>query len=420
MENKTTTVSELIQGIKVVLESKFQNIAVVGEISNLSSSAAGHFYFTLSDQSSSVSCAIFKMDAMRNPLIRKVKNGDKIIIVGPINVYNKKGTFQVIAKRILPAGRGDLAYQFELLKAKLTKEGLFDISLKKPIPQFPKRIGVVTALKGAALQDFLNIMKRRTLWCDIVIIPAVVQGGASAQSLIEAIYKAEGIGNLDVLVLTRGGGSIEDLWSFNDEQLVRTIFDCDIPVISAVGHQVDFSLCDFVSDFRCETPSAAAEILSQPHTEIRQRINMVGHKLRHHLFTTHSNIEKRLSKLNPINVLHIIKENLSKQKERFERLRFVERSNEFLGLYDSQMTLDDLINRAQRAIKDQLAKDKHRIELCHNSLNGLNPMNVLHRGYSIVKDDQNRVVTNLKTFNTLEDNTSLNIQFSDGVGKVKK
>src|SRR5690606_12931867 len=209
---------------------------------------------------------------MRNPLIRNLKNGDKIVVVGPISVYQKRGSFQLLAKRIFPAGEGQLKLQYERLKARLSQEGLFDIEKKKPIPKFPRRIAVITAEHGAALQDFLNVMERRSLWMDILIIPALVQGDGAPRSLLNALKKAESIEGVDVIVLTRGGGSIEDLWGFNDENLVRAIDNCTIPVISAVGHQVDFTLCDYVSDHRSETPTAAAEILSQPQTELNSRL----------------------------------------------------------------------------------------------------------------------------------------------------
>lgn len=267
------SVSDLVSSIKECLEEEFHEVMVQGEVTNLSPSSAGHWYFTLSDENASLSCALFKGDALRNPLIRNLKNGDKIILSGPLSVYLKKGSFQMLVRRLVPAGEGQLKLQFERLKAKLSEEGLFDLERKKKLPLFPKRIAVITAEHGAALQDFINVMKRRTLWLNLVIIPALVQGEGAPKSLIQALEKAEGLRDIDVIVLTRGGGSLEDLWAFNDENLIRRIHHCPIPVISAVGHQVDFTLCDYVADHRSETPTAAAETLSQPQTELQARMN---------------------------------------------------------------------------------------------------------------------------------------------------
>ena len=196
MDFEAASVSDLVSSIKNLLEEEFQEVYVQGEVTNLSPSAAGHWYFTLSDESAGISCALFKGDALRNPLIRTLKDGDKIIDLGPVSVYQKRGSFQILAKRILPAGAGQLNLQFEKLKAKLSLEGLFDLDKKKAIPQFPKRLAVITAEHGAALQDFLNVYKSRSLWCDIVIIPAVVQGAGAAKTLISGIKKAENANRL--------------------------------------------------------------------------------------------------------------------------------------------------------------------------------------------------------------------------------
>ena len=201
MSNSYLSVTEIVNSVKQNLESEFRNISVEGEISNFSGSAAGHFYFTLSDANSGISCAIFKMDALRNPIVRRLKNGDKIIVNGSIGVYTKRGTFQIIAKRITPAGKGDLKAEFEKLKQKFIAKGYFEDQHKKEIPLLAKKIGVITALKGAALQDFLNIMKRRTVWHNIIIIPAVVQGDDCPRSVISAINKAEKLNDIDVLVI---------------------------------------------------------------------------------------------------------------------------------------------------------------------------------------------------------------------------
>ena len=278
--DKVPSVSEVIFNIKRLLEGEFRTVSVEGEISNLSHSSSGHWYLTLSDSDSSLSAAVFKMDALRNPLMKSLKNGDKVICSGSIGVYNKRGTFQLIVKRISPVGKGDLKEQFEMLKRKLAAEGLFDPQIKKEIPTLPNRIAVITAKGAAALQDFLNIIDRRTQWYDILLSPALVQGDAAPASLRKALFNvikysmdAPEDKKIDVIVFTRGGGSMEDLWAFNDEGLAWDIFNCPIPVISAVGHQVDTTICDMVSDLRCETPSAAAEVLSSAQAEIKETLD---------------------------------------------------------------------------------------------------------------------------------------------------
>lgn len=420
MSIQAKTVSQVVGLIKSTLEGQFRAVTITGEVSNLSPSAAGHWYFTLSDDNSAISVALFKMDAFRNPIIKNIKNGDQIIITGPISVYPKRGSFQLLAKKITVAGKGNLVQRYEQLKKKLTTEGLFDLSIKSTIPKFPKKIAVITALKGAALQDFLNVMKRRSYWGEILIIPAVVQGDASAKTLIEAIQKAQGVGDIDVIVLTRGGGAIEDLWSFNDESLVREIYKCFIPVVSAVGHQVDYTLTDFVADMRCETPTAAAEIITQPYTEINQRISFVGHKLKNLLYRQHSQIDKRLKRISPIHVLHILKQKLHIQKTYLEGMDLKNRAFELTRVYENQMNLDDLIQRMQSSMKDTMARYGHKLDICETKIKGLNPREVLDRGYTIIQDDSNNVITNLKKFNKMKKNEKVNIQFSDGTTQVLK
>jgi len=420
MNINTQSVSDLVGTIKQSLETQFRGVTVTGEVSNISSSGAGHWYFTLSDESSSISVALFKMDALRNPYIRSVKNGDKIILSGPISVYQKKGTFQILAKKILPAGVGNLVRRYEILKEKLTIEGLFDISLKREIPKFPKRVGVITARNGAALQDFLNVMKRRHFWGEIIIIPAIVQGENSASSLRGALQKAMQIELLDCIVFTRGGGAIEDLWSFNDEGLVRDIFECPIPIISAVGHQVDYTLCDYAADLRLETPTAAAEVISNPHKELNARMMFIGHKLKNLLFRQHTEIEKRLKRISPLNVLHLIKQRFQDTNRRIEKLGFIERKFELIGLYEKEQLLDELIEKAKNNTLSKFQQWQMRLKIIESKLEALNPSKVLLRGYSLIEDNDKNVITNLEKFNKIKENTPLKVRFYDGIGEVKK
>ena len=414
------SVSDLVSSIKDVLEEQFQEVMVQGEVTNLSPSGAGHWYFTLSDENASLSCALFKGDAMRNPLIRNLKDGDKIVVVGPISVYSKRGSFQLLAKRIFPAGEGQLKLQFERLKARLSQEGLFDIEKKKAIPPFPKRVAVITAEHGAALQDFLNVMKRRSLWLDILIIPAAVQGDAAPKSLWNALKKAQAIKDIDVIVLTRGGGSLEDLWAFNDENLVRAIFDCPIPVISAVGHQVDFSLCDYVADLRSETPTAAAETLSQPQTELKSRMIFCQSHMKSDLFKLYQHVQLMTQKFHPRELLNLMKQKIHDGEKRLAQIHLKDRAEALTGLPEAQQRVDEALLKLRHSteLKGRSLNDK--LVRLEQVLGALNPGNVLSRGYSYVRLQDGEVLSSVKDFEKKEKGSKLEIYFHDGKGSALK
>jgi exodeoxyribonuclease VII large subunit len=414
------TVSDLVSSIKDVLEEQFQEVMVQGEVTNLSPSGAGHWYFTLSDEDASLSCALFKGDALRNPLIRNLKNGDKIVVVGPISVYQKRGSFQLLAKRIFPAGEGQLKLQYERLKARLSQEGLFDIERKKPIPKFPKRIAVITAEHGAALQDFLNVMERRSLWMDILIIPALVQGDGAPRSLVSALKKAQAVEGVDVIVLTRGGGSLEDLWAFNDENLVREINDCNIPVISAVGHQVDFSLCDYVSDHRSETPTAAAETLSQPQTELKSRLIFCQSRIKSDLFKMYQHVQLMTQKFHPRELLNLMKQKIYEGEKRLSQIHLKDRATELIGLSENIQRVDESLLRLKHVteLKNRGMNDK--LLRYEQVLSALDPNKVLGRGYSYVESDDGEVLTSFADFTKKTKGSKFNIIFHDGKGSALK
>jgi exodeoxyribonuclease VII large subunit len=414
------SVSDLVGSIKNVLEDQFQEVMVQGEVTNLSPSGAGHWYFTLSDENASISCALFKGDALRNPLIRNLKDGDKIIIVGPISVYQKRGSFQLLAKRIFPAGEGQLKLQYERLKARLSQEGLFDIEKKKAIPVFPKRVAVITAEHGAALQDFLNVMKRRSLWLDILIVPAIVQGDSAPKSLWNALKKAQAIKDIDVIVLTRGGGSLEDLWGFNDENLVRAISDCPIPVISAVGHQVDYTLCDYVSDHRSETPTAAAETLSQPQTELKSRLLFCQSHLKSDLFKLHQHIQLMTQKFHPRELLNLMKQRIHDGEKRLSQIHLKERAADLIGLLEATQRVDESILRLKHATELKSRSLNDKLLRFDQVLGALNPSKVLGRGYSYVRLAGGEVLASVKDFEKKSPGTKLEIYFHDGKGSVLK
>lgn len=414
------SVSDLVGSIKNALEDQFQEVMVQGEVTNLSPSGAGHWYFTLSDENASISCALFKGDALRNPLIRNLKDGDKIVIVGPISVYAKRGTFQLLAKRIFPAGEGQLKLQYERLKARLSQEGLFDIERKKAIPLFPKRIAVITAEHGAALQDFLNVMKRRSLWLDILIVPALVQGDAAPRSLLSALKKAEALNDIDVIVMTRGGGSMEDLWAFNDEHLIRAIADCKIPVISAVGHQVDFTLCDYVSDHRSETPTAAAETLSQPQTELKSRLVFCQTHLKSDLFKLYQHVQLMTQKFHPRELLNLMRTKIHEAEKRLSEIHLKNRAAELIGLPEASQRVDESILKLTHAMDMNSRGLSDKLTRLEQVMSALNPSSVLNRGYSYVQTSEGKVVTTVKEFEKIKKGTKIDIILHDGKGSALK
>lgn len=416
---EAASVSDLVNSIKNILEDNFEEVVVQGEVTNLSPSGAGHIYFTLSDENSCISCALFKSDALRNPLVRNLKNGDKIVVLGPISVFQKRGTFQLIAKRLFPAGEGQLQMQFERLKAKLAGEGLFDLDKKKLIPKFPRRIAVITAEHGAALQDFLNVLKRRTLWMDVIIVPALVQGENAPRSLIAALKKAEKIENVDVIVLTRGGGSLEDLWAFNDENLVRAISEVQMPVISAVGHQVDFTLSDFVSDHRAETPTAAAETLSQPQTELLGRMNYCQSHLRSTLFKYKQHVELLIQKFHPRELLGFMKQKIHEAQKRLEATKLEQKGKELVKLAEYQQRADEAILRLKHVTELRKSATKEKLQRLEHVLKALDPSQVLNRGYSYVQMEDD-VVTSSSQYRQQKSGTKFQIIFHDGTGTAIK
>ncbi len=414
------SVSEFIYDIKNLLEGEFTSSQVLGEISNLSLSSAGHWYFTLSDEKASISCALFKGDALRNPMIRQLKDGDQIVLFGPLSLYAKRGSIQLIAKQLTKYGVGNLKDQFEKLKKKLAAEGLFDLSRKKSIPLLPEKIAVITAPGSAALQDFLNVMKRRTLWHNILIIPAVVQGDSSPKSLISALNLVKKRNDIDICVLTRGGGSLEDLWSFNDEKLVRTIAEFPIPVISAVGHQVDFTLCDFVSDLRCETPTAAAEIISQEQTYIKERLIFLRQKLLLKIKQVQSQIDNTFQKFHPKMLIQKLWQLFQNYQKVLGQYNLANRFYELSHFYEHQQSLDELSNRLVQSIDAYYKNYFHKLNSAHMVLKAIDPTSVLKRGYSYVVDEKGSVLLSSKDFKKLAIKSKLKIQFHDGFGNVEK
>ena len=426
MSLEVKKVSQIVGEIKNLLEGEFANVSIEGEITNLSLSSAGHWYFTLSDKDSALSAALFKMDALRNPQMRNIKDGDKVIVVGDISVYPKRGTFQVIVKRIVPVGVGDLKEQFEKLKRKLAAEGLFDMDKKKPIPAMPKRVAIITAQRGAALQDFINIYKRRSIWMDLLVIPSVVQGAdaprsirASLHNVLKYSMEAPPEKKIDLIVFARGGGSLEDLWAFNDEGLAYDIFNCPIPTISAIGHEVDFSISDFVADLRSETPSAAAEVITHHQTMIKEKMLTLKSRLKSVMAIKMSRLENRLKHAHPHNILNILLSKLASLQKRLVRCDIQKRLHELTKVHEFYIELDENLTRMQQYMKEYFKELKHKLEKSRDVLKVLNPKNVLERGYGYVETDHGKVVGSTSDFDHLPKTAVLSLHFYDGKRKIR-
>lgn len=360
-EKHVYSVSELTKYIRVIVEDSFPGIWVEGEISNFILHTSGHMYFSLKDATSILKCAMFKR--ANEKLKFSLKNGMKVIVFGSISVYEARGEYQLIVEEVEPKGVGALQLQFQQLKEKLTKEGLFDPKYKVPIPFLPTRIGVVTSPTGAAIQDILNIARRRFSNVEIIINPVKVQGLDAKNEIAAAIRQFNELKNIDVMIVGRGGGSLEDLWPFNEEIVARAIFESRIPVISAVGHEIDFTISDFVADFRAPTPSAAAELVIPKKEDL---VNL---------------IDKETARLN--NAIHATLEGLK------DRLRSLKES------YVLRQPLNYIIQQEQRI--DDIRKDiylriNHAMDMSRQNfqrlvgkLDSLSPVSILGRGYSITR-----------------------------------
>lgn len=427
MNFEVKNVSQIIGEIKHLLESEFTNVSIQGEVTNLSLSSSGHWYFTLSDKDAAMSAALFKMDALRNPLIKNIKDGEKVIVIGDINVYPKRGTFQVIVKKIVPIGMGDLKEQFEKLKRRLASEGLFDIDRKKTIPSLPRRVAIITAQRGAALQDFINIYRRRSIWMDLIVVPALVQGDDAPRSIRAALHniikysmQADAEKKIDIIVLARGGGSLEDLWAFNDEGLAWDLFNCPIPTVSAVGHEVDFSISDFVCDLRAETPSAAAEVITHQQTLIKERMNTLKRRMLSMMEIKLSRVHNRLKYAHPHTILNIILGVFNSYQKRLARCHIHKRLNELTRIHDMYQMLDENLEQMKRLLSEKLKMLHHRLDKSEGLLKVLNPMNVLERGYGYVETPEGTVVSSAAELDIMPPGSHLNLHFHDGKREIQK
>jgi len=353
------TVSEISRGIRTSLEHKFSNIGVLGEISNVRKPSSGHIYLTLKDKNSQLQAVVFRNSASRIKF--ELKDGMEVISFGSITVYEPRGQYQLIINKIEPKGIGALQLAFQQLKEKLEKEGLFDSAHKKPLPFIPQKIGIVTSPTGAAIKDILNIIDRRLANVEILIYPVKVQGEGAAQEIAEAITGLNSDSDIDVIIAGRGGGSMEDLWAFNEEVVARSIYRSRIPIISAVGHEIDITIADLVADKRALTPSEAGELVVPRKDLLIEKIEKFKARL----------LQSLTGKLRLSKEKLVIIGNSYAMKQPFDRL------NRW------QQRLDELAQRLNLNITHALNTEREKLSGIAGKLESLSPLNVLKRGYAI-------------------------------------
>ncbi len=416
------TVSELNRLARQLLEKGIARVWVEGEVSNLARPASGHVYFTLKDAKAQLRCAWFKQ-RQRGPTIQ-LSNGDKMLALGKVGIYETRGEYQMVVERMEPIGEGELRRRFELLKIKLQGEGLFDDDRKRELPSLPSCIGIVTSPSGAAVRDILSVLNRRFPLVPVVIYPSAVQGDAAAGEIVAAIKTATKRDECDVLIVSRGGGSLEDLWPFNEEIVARAIGDCPIPIVSAVGHEVDFTIADFVADLRAPTPSGAAELVVPDQDEWRRTIIAAAARIaalsRSHLERTAQTVDwlsKRLVQSSPASIVArqkawlgnlqqvmaaAMRYGLTKRSGDLERVRsrLLQRSPALL-VQNNVATLSSLNHRLASSGRDHVQRRKNQLELVARGLHSVSPLATLDRGYAMVTDSQTgQVVTDAGKLST--------------------
>lgn len=408
------TVSRLNQEVQSTLESGFGMLWLQGELSNFSKPASGHFYFSLKDSQAQIRCAMFKG---RNRYVDfEPQSGDEVLVRGKLGLYAARGDFQLIVEHMEPAGSGKLQMQYEATKKKLDEAGWFDQEAKQALPAMPQRIGVVTSATGAAVQDVLKVLARRCPQAQIIVYPTLVQGSQAAPKIVEAIQTADRRNEVDVLLLVRGGGSIEDLWAFNEEIVAKAVYECSLPLVCGVGHEVDVTICDFVADLRAPTPSAAAEMATPDGEIMVQRVHSARKALGRMLYAQLSSSRSKLDSLDERLLMRHPRRLLEDRGQRIDELegrlqqtmqsiaraQQLNLQNLFGRLHshspNQQLTkhnaaLGNIELRMNSAIEKQLSTSRNRWALAARALDTVSPLATLDRGFAVVKH-KNKVVSN--------------------------
>ena len=385
-----TQINEYIRAL-IAQDEVLSMIMVRGEISNLTLHRSGHIYFTLKDETSVLKSVMFRSSAQRVKFA--LKEGMNVIVYGRISLYTPSGQYQLYAEDIQPDGIGALYVAYEQIKEKLSKEGLFDASKKKAIPKLPMTVGIITSPTGAAIHDMINVMGRRFPLTKILLYPALVQGESAYKTLIAGVEYFNKSKSVDVIIIGRGGGSLEDLWAFNNVELAYAIAKSDIPIISAVGHESDFTICDFVADLRAPTPSAAAELAVPDSLSVRNGINK-----------TISDVEKKL-------ILQI--QQYRKQINILSSSRVLSSKESLLDEYKMKINL--MSDKLDLTMQNVFKEKSHSLGILCAKLQGISPLNTLARGYAIIQNENNEVVTSVET---IKNGDVIDISFADGIAKA--
>ena len=415
------TVSRLNREIRTVLEQGFASLILTGEISNFITPASGHWYFSLKDEKAQIKAAMWRGNNRSQSY--RPENGAQVTVRARVSLYEPRGDYQLIVEHMEPAGEGQLKQEFDALKMRLAAEGLFSSAYKKPLPQNINRVGVITSATGAAIKDILTVLKRRAPQLEVIIYPAMVQGKEAHVHLINQIQLANARNEVDVLIVGRGGGSLEDLWCFNHEQLARAIYQSELPIVSAVGHEIDTTISDYVADVRAATPSAAAELVSpntqELHSKVIELINRLNNAFKHDMADKRAlatQLQHRLNLCHPRN-------QLNQKTQRLDELTIALQQGMRNRLYQQERTLNNLTPRLMRQSPDKKLSQashqlmqiqtrleqamQHKLQHAQNSLalqasrlDSVSPLNVLARGYSITKTQQGKVVKSVDHIKT--------------------
>jgi len=413
--SKVFTVGELTRQIRGTLETKFRTVWVQGEISNYKLHPSGHQYFTLKDQRAQIACVIWRDTLPRKLSGEPLVDGTNVQVYASVTVFEARGQYQLNVQILQPRGVGLLQVKFEALKRKLEAEGLFAAGRKRPLPKFPRRIGIVTSPSGAAIRDMLNVLRRRAPWLQILINPVRVQGTGAAQEIAVAIRElgqpTKTFAPLDLIVVTRGGGSIEDLWEFNEEIVARAIFNSGVPVVSAVGHEIDFTICDFVADLRAPTPSAAAELIVPDIFDLQRRLDGCTRALSRQLLSRVRDAQQRLD-----HARETLQRCLAHKTDSYKRnlahiTRALQARNPARELMMRRNRFVDLHRRLIASPARLLENARHRFERIEGILRVLGPDATLRRGYSITMNERGKIV---RTVATVRAKMKIRTRVSDG------
>jgi len=411
--SKVLTVAELTRQIRGALETKFGAVWVHGEVSNYKLHPNGHQYFTLKDARAQIACVIFRntMAPLRQPLV----DGMQVQVYGNVSVFEARGQYQLSAQILQPRGLGLLQAKFEALKRKLEAEGLFAPERKRALPKFPRKIGIVTSPSGAAIRDMVNVLKRRAPWLQILINPVRVQGAGAAAEIAVAIRELatpnENWPPLDLIVVARGGCSMEDLWEFNEEIVARTIADVGVPVVSAIGHEIDFTICDFVADLRAPTPSAAAELIVPDIIDLRRRIEVFEHALTREQLNRMHDALQRLDLARESLRRHIMHKIDNCKRALIQIARTIQAHSPLRELMLRRNRFVDLRRRLAELPQRVLENALHRFREAEGILRVLGPAATLRRGYSITTDDRDNVI---RTVGSVHPKMKIRTRVSDG------